>query len=96
VELPLPLTFPRIFSAVKPSAKSAPVHSCLSTNSGIADWFRRLATPLGSGGSSAVTLSFDLPDEDREELRSNLLSMADAYVEGWESGSEAEEMDETE
>jgi hypothetical protein len=76
--LPLPSSYPSIFQF--PSHRSTEelaVHAALSSSTGVAERIRYLA--------DIVRRSVGV--EEREELRADLLTMAEEYVEGWEEGS---------
>jgi hypothetical protein len=70
-------TYPRIFAGVS-SKKNLTVRTTLDTNSKIADSIRQMEQSV----RRLVTL------DERESLCNGLKTIAEEYVEGWESGSD--------
>ena len=79
---PLPTSYPAIFQ-LQPAAAGLAVKAALSASTAVASRIRFLADVVGR--SVGV--------EEREGLRSDLLSKADEYVDGWEDDEFSEDDD---
>ncbi|OAA65930.1 mtDNA inheritance protein [Niveomyces insectorum RCEF 264] len=88
VHLGFPLldSFPFVYQGTAPSAAAVPVTTALATDSAVAARLRMLRTAVASPRTIAV--------EDRETLGNELAGLADAYHEGWSSGSDEGDDDE--
>ncbi|KIH91930.1 mtDNA inheritance protein [Sporothrix brasiliensis 5110] len=80
---PLLDSFPYIYQQTSDSTASIPVTTALATDRAVADRIQTLRTTVTVGAPWAVGL------EDREALGNDLAGMADAYHDGWSSGSDA-------
>ena len=78
LRFPLLDTFPDIFPSFTSSTKSVAVHSSLSTSTRVADRVKALR--------KVVVRMTGL--EEREILSNGLGEIAEAYEEGWDSGSD--------
>ncbi|CAK7203433.1 mtDNA inheritance, partitioning of the mitochondrial organelle [Sporothrix eucalyptigena] len=79
---PLLDSFPYIYQQTTDSTASIPVTTALATDRAVADRIQALRTTVTVGAPWAIGL------EDREALGNDLASMADAYHDGWSSGSD--------
>lgn len=75
---PLLSSFPPLYPDISIDEAAVPVRAVLTTNSSLSI----LVKTLRSQASRSVTL------EDRETLSSGLMDIADAYQDGWSSGSD--------
>ncbi|KAM4055389.1 tubulin domain-containing protein [Hirsutella rhossiliensis] len=75
---PLPSSFPPVFPDASADEAAIPVRAVLSTDSSMSARVKMLQSQT----SRSVTL------EDREALSSGLMDIADAYQDGWSSGSD--------
>lgn len=84
VDLGFPLldSFPYIYQQTSDSTTSIPVTTALATDRAVADRIQALRTTVTVGAPWAIGL------EDREALGNDLAGMADAYHDGWSSGSD--------
>jgi hypothetical protein len=74
---PCPSSFPHIFGDNNGRADHFEVKGCMETTSLVSKWLRGLA------GETRI-----LPGDEREDIRNDLNTWADEYVEGWESGDD--------
>lgn len=72
--MPLPSSFPAIYSLQDRGAKSGSVKASIRTATSIRDWVRQLE------GASRTRAGLD----EREDLRNGLLGIAEAYIAGFE------------
>lgn len=81
--LPFPIldSFPRIFSQVGPNPASVSVHTSLTTDTTVALRLKNLRYVV----NRAVGVS------EREALSNSLGEIAEAYEEGWDSGSDEDD-----
>ena len=84
VDLGFPLldSFPYIYQQTTNSTASIPVTTALATDRAVADRLQSLRTTVTVGAAWAIGI------EDREALSNDLAGMADAYHDGWSSGSD--------
>ncbi|CAK7228063.1 mtDNA inheritance, partitioning of the mitochondrial organelle [Sporothrix bragantina] len=84
VSLGFPLldSFPYIYQQTTSGTASVPVTTALATDRAVADRLQALRTTVTVGAPWAIGL------EDREALGNDLAGMADAYHDGWSSGSD--------
>ncbi|CAK7274712.1 mtDNA inheritance, partitioning of the mitochondrial organelle [Sporothrix epigloea] len=82
VGFPLLDSFPYIYSRTTSSTLSVPVTTALATDRAVADRLQSLRTTVTVGAPWAIGL------EDREALGNELAGMAEAYHDGWSSGSD--------
>lgn len=89
VSLGFPLldSFPFIYQQTSDSTTSIPVTTALATDRAVADRIQSLRTTVTVGAPWAIGL------EDREALGNDLAGMADAYHDGWSSGSDDDDDD---
>ncbi|CAK7273694.1 mtDNA inheritance, partitioning of the mitochondrial organelle [Sporothrix epigloea] len=79
---PLLDSFPYIYQQTTSSTTSVPVTTALATDRAVADRLQALRTTVTVGAPWAIGL------EDREALGNDLAGMAEAYHDGWSSGSD--------
>ncbi len=79
---PLLDSFPYIYQPTTHRTGSIPVTTALATDRGVADRIQALRTTVTVGALWAIGT------EDREALGNDLAGMADAYHDGWSSGSD--------
>lgn len=79
---PLLDSFPYIYQQTSDSTASIPVTTALATDRAVADRIQALRSTVTVGTPWAIGL------EDREALGNDLAGMADAYHDGWSSGSD--------
>ena len=79
---PLLDSFPYIYEQTTSGTASVPVTTALATDRAVADRIQALRTTVTVGAPWAIGL------EDRESLGNDLAGMADAYHDGWSSGSD--------
>ncbi|CAK7215405.1 mtDNA inheritance, partitioning of the mitochondrial organelle [Sporothrix curviconia] len=79
---PLLDSFPYIYQQTTSGTASVPVTTALATDRAVADRIQALRSTVTVGAPWAVGL------EDREALGNDLAGMADAYHDGWSSGSD--------
>jgi hypothetical protein len=81
--LPLPIldSFPHIFSQAGQPPTSVGVDTSLSTDTSVAFWIKSLRDIVNR--SVAIT--------ERETLSNSLGELAEAYEEGWDSGSDEDD-----
>jgi hypothetical protein len=83
IPLPFPLldSFPRIFSQPSPSSSSVSVNTSLSTDTTVSLRVKNLQHIV----SRAIGIA------EREALSNSLGEIAEAYEEGWDSGSDEDD-----
>jgi hypothetical protein len=74
---PILETYPRIFD-INTTSKNTKIHAALSTSSSIADSIRQLERSVRGL----------VPFAERENVLNGLRTIAEEYIEGWESGSD--------
>lgn len=79
---PLLDSFPFIYQQTTSNTTSVPVTTALATDRAVADRLQSLRTTVTVGAPWAIGL------EDREALGNDLAGMAEAYHDGWSSGSD--------
>ena len=81
LSFPLLDSFPRIFPQISPLSKSIPVTTSLSTDTTVASRIKSLQQIV----NRAISM------DEREALGNSLGEIAEAYEEGWESGSDEDD-----